>query len=422
MARRTVPGGAAVGLFALLAAGCGSGGGGKPGGGGDAGAGTGGAGGGGGSAGSAGGSGGAVGGSGGDAGTSGLAGEGGRGGDAGSAGGTGGSAAGNTGSAGRGGAGGAAGAGGGGAGAGGAPGYPRPTYQKLSETGLFTSTATMTVATGVQAFEPAYQLWSDDAAKRRWLQLPAGQQIDTTDMDHWKLPIGTKVWKEFSLGGTLLETRLIERYGPGTDDYFMAAFIWAADRSDAIVSIDGANDVNGTAHDVPSAARCGDCHRGEAGRYLGVSAIQLSHAKPGVNLASLRAANLLTQPPAADVPVPGDATTSAALGLLHANCGHCHNPAGAAWHDTKVVMRLKVSERVASDSDLWKTLVGKPLQFWVHPTITMEIAPGDAANSAVIARMMARGSMDQMPPLATELPDTAGIAAVSAWINTLPAP
>ena len=279
----------------------------------------------------------------------------------------------------------------------------------------------MTLASGVQAYEVAYQLWSDAAAKRRWVSLPPGQQIDTTDMDHWKLPVGTKVWKEFSLGGTLLETRLIEHYGPGSEDYFMAAFIWAADRSDAAIAIDGANDVNGTAHDVPMASRCGDCHRGEPGRYLGLSAIQLSHAKPGVTLSSLRSANLLTQPPAADVPVPGDAVTSAALGLLHANCGHCHNPAGAAWHDTKMVLRLAVSERVPAQSELWTTLVGVPVRSWTnHPPFTTLVVPGDAASSAMIARMMARGSMDQMPPLATELPDTVGIAAVSAWIDGLP--
>jgi mono/diheme cytochrome c family protein len=288
---------------------------------------------------------------------------------------------------------------------------------------LFSNTPAMTVAPGVQPFEPAFQLWADDASKQRWLYLPPGQQIDTTDMDHWKLPVGTKLWKEFSLGGTLLETRIIERYGPGAEDYFMAAFVWAADRSDATIASDGANDVNGTTHDVPMASRCGDCHRGEAGRTLGVSAIQLSHAKPGVTLSSLRSSNLLTQPPAADVPVPGDTVTAAALGLLHANCGHCHNPAGAAWHDTKIVLRLKVSERVPAESELWTTLVGQPVQSWInHPPFTMLVVPRDAAGSAVVARMMARGSMDQMPPLATEIPDTVGIAAVSAWINGLPAP
>jgi hypothetical protein len=313
---------------------------------------------------------------------------------------------------------------GGAAGSGGDGGtaYPRPAYQRLSETGLFADIATQTLAPGVQPYEPAYQLWSDDAAKRRWIRLPPGQQIDTSDMDHWKLPVGTRVWKEFSLGGTLLETRLIERYGPGAEDYVMAPFVWAQDRSDATIVLAGANDVNGTAHDVPMSERCGDCHRGEAGRYLGVSAIQLSHSKPGVNLSSLRSANLLSQPPAGDFPVPGDVTTAAALGVLHANCGHCHNPAGVSWHDTKIVLRLKVSERVPSESELWKTLVGMPLQHWSSPAISTEVVPGDAAHSAVIARMMARGNLDQMPPLATEIPDTDGISAISAWINGLPQP
>ena len=88
-------------------------------------------------------------------------------------------------------------------------------------------------------FEPTYWLWSDGADKRRWFRLPPGTQIDTTGMDHWVFPIGTKLWKEFSLGGVLLETRLIERYGDGPEDYWMGAFVWNADQTDAVLAPDG---------------------------------------------------------------------------------------------------------------------------------------------------------------------------------------
>ena len=51
--------------------------------------------------------------------------------------------------------------------------------------------------------------------------------------------------------------------------------------------------------------------------------------------------------------------------------------------------------------------------------LTLRIAPGSAAHSGIVARMSARGSKDQMPPLGTELVDAVGVAQVSAWIASL---
>src|SRR6185436_3249480 len=114
--------------------------------------------------------------------------------------------------------------------------YPRPTYVRLAETGLYDDFASLQVVDGAVPFEPTYKLWSDDATKRRWILLPAGTQIDTSDMDHWIFPIGTKFFKEFSLGGVALETRLVERYGTGPEDYWMGAFVWNDDGTDAVLA------------------------------------------------------------------------------------------------------------------------------------------------------------------------------------------
>ena len=40
---------------------------------------------------------------------------------------------------------------------------------------------------------PRYPLWSDGAEKQRYLSLPPGTQIDTSNMDDWKFPVGTRV-------------------------------------------------------------------------------------------------------------------------------------------------------------------------------------------------------------------------------------
>src|SRR5512143_1473328 len=81
----------------------------------------------------------------------------------------------------------------------------------LSQTGLYTDFRAKTLAPGFIEFVPANVLWSDGAVKHRWYKLPAGATIDSTDMNHWKAPVGTKFSKKVSRDGKRVETRLIWR-------------------------------------------------------------------------------------------------------------------------------------------------------------------------------------------------------------------
>src|SRR5262245_30688341 len=83
--------------------------------------------------------------------------------------------------------------------------------EHLSETGLFADVARESLAPDIIAYAPRFQLWSDGADKRRWLWLPPGARIDTSDMDSWVFPVGTKFWKEFTRDGVRVETRLLEK-------------------------------------------------------------------------------------------------------------------------------------------------------------------------------------------------------------------
>jgi hypothetical protein len=298
--------------------------------------------------------------------------------------------------------------------------YPRPTYQHLSETGLFSDIAGLTVDPSVVAFEPGYKLWSDGATKRRWIKLPPGTKIDTSDMDHWVFPIGTQFFKEFSLGGVLLETRLVERYGTGPEDYWMGAFVWNPDQTEADFAPDGQQNIAGTMHDAPAQKDCGACHRGDVGRVLGFSAIQLSAATTGPDLHALDAAHLLSKAPAAGgYPLGADPATAAALGYLHANCGHCHNPNGTSWPDTQMVLRSVVADTGVDASAVYRSLVNVPLQYWRGGAIKVRVSPGQPDQSAIVARMSARGNDAQMPPLATEVVDSAGLDTIRGWISGL---
>jgi len=302
-----------------------------------------------------------------------------------------------------------------------APDAAPPSRERLSEVGLYADIENKVVADGVIEFEPAYRLWSDGAVKTRWIALPPGGQIDTSDMNRWVFPVGTKFFKEFVRDGVRVETRMIEKLGDGPMDFWMGAFIWELDESDAVFAPGGGTNVNGTEHDVPDAEMCWVCHLGEPSKALGFSAIQLSRETGPVTLKQIADDGWLTDPPPAgvDYPAPGDATVSAALGYLHANCGHCHNPRGTSWPDTSMWLRLQIEDRTPEETTTYMSTLDVPLDRWVTGPYTVRVSPGDASMSAITARMSVRGTMAEMPPLATELIDPDGIAAVTAWIDGL---
>ncbi len=300
--------------------------------------------------------------------------------------------------------------------AGGATALP----QALSETGLYASGSTSTLADGVVPYEPRYVLWADGADKQRYLYLPPGTQIDTSDMDRWKFPVGTKVWKAFSLAGKRLETRLL--WKTSETGWFQMAFVWKADGSDAMAAPRGAMDVAGTTHDVPARNRCSDCHDGAGDKLLGVSAIQLSHDRPGANLKQLASEGRLSQRPSDDFRLPDDDAWNA-LGYLHANCGNCHNPNSVVWDKVDLDLWLRTGELGdATTTQSYVTTVSVALTDFhgsADAGIMNRIAPGDAAHSGLILRMTTRGNDDAMPPIASEIVDNDGVALVSKWIDAL---
>src|SRR5262249_41973706 len=151
--------------------------------------------------------------------------------------------------------------------------------------GLFADIATGALAPGVAPFAPMYALWSDGTQKQRYVLLSGC--IDTSDMDHWSLPVGTKLFKTFIVDGIRVETRMIGRFGHGGSDFIFAAYQWRDDQANADHVPLGVNNANGTQHDIPSEAECKTCHGYLPERALGFSAIQLSHDPPGVTIDGL---------------------------------------------------------------------------------------------------------------------------------------
>ncbi len=285
----------------------------------------------------------------------------------------------------------------------------------LSATGLFADIASNTLAEGVLAYQPQFELWSDGAEKSRWVWLPPDTRIDTGDMDEWGFPDGTRFWKEFRRNGVRIETRLLVKRG--ADDWLALAYRWTEDQRDAIAVPFGVVDANGTTHDIPAAGECVACHGGRSSFVLGFSAIQLSApATPGqIDLDGLIATERLSQPPLGRFEIPGTADERAALGYLHANCSHCHNqarPASAPCFDPQRSFDFSLATNTlarTADTATYRTAIGDVIE------------PGKPDDSAVIRLMSHRGLFRQMPPLATEQVDDASVTLLSRWIENLEA-
>jgi len=286
---------------------------------------------------------------------------------------------------------------------------------------------------GLLAYAPQYPLWSDGAAKSRWVRLPPGGRIDDRDPGGWQFPVGTRFWKEFRFGGRKVETRLLWRATAG--HWVFASYRWREDQREADLvpaqGLGGAADLGGgLSHRIPSRADCVTCHVNPASPVLGFTALQLSpdrdplapHAEPA--LADLRTLEdrrlldparpeLLEHPPRIQASTPRG---RAALGYLAANCGQCHNP------ETPIrglTMNLAHPDGAGLEPG-WATTVGRPAHFRLpgrEAGGSMLVQPGDPDGSVLVYRMQSRRPATQMPPLATVLPDLEALDLVRAWIR-----
>jgi len=294
--------------------------------------------------------------------------------------------------------------------------------QNLACTGLYANILNKQLAPGIEAYAPAVPLWSDGAEKQRWISLPAGTKIDTSDPSEWSFPVGTKVWKEFSRAKQRVETRMWQK--ADTDFWVAATYAWSSDETSAARSAGGDIALGTGTYHVPTPDECQDCHRGRTDRLLGFEQVLLGlSGATGLNLERLIAEDRLTEPPKATPLVLGDDGTglaAPALAWLHVNCGvSCHNQNSnaKAW-STGMFLRLDptlLDGSSVAGFDALKTTLGVSA---VTPTWKgrTRIVPGDPAHSLVFDLISHRGTGQQMPPIATSFVDEADIPLVEAWI------
>lgn len=327
--------------------------------------------------------------------------------------------------------------------------------QNLSDTGIFTNMATLTVRDGVIPYEGIDPFWSDGALKKRWLAIPndgahdtAAEQIIYSENGVWDFPVGSVLIKHFDYpideNNPSIVKRMETRFSiKGSDGkFYFVTYNWNDAGTDAVLQEDGLDEsvqVNlaggGTRTDTwhfPSNGECVTCHNDTSQGTLGTRSRYLNSEydyseKGGVignQLVTLSELGILDVT-ITDTDTPGILTHTSindingtlddkARSYLDLNCAYCHQEG--------------TNNRGDFDLRLFKTLnqtglltagVNEPLG--VAPDEKIVFA-GDANKSVLWHRTNSVVPGEAMPPLAKNRVDVEGVAMLEAWINGLQAP
>ena len=311
---------------------------------------------------------------------------------------------------------------------------PAPLPAFLSQTSLYLNIGNKEIDPVNAIYEPQFPLWSDGAEKIRWIYIPPDNKINTSNMDRWMFPIGTKIWKEFSfrINDTetmkRVETRLIQKVG--INEWQYGSYLWSDDETEARLApssgIRNAFSIgNGIQHDIPSISSCIRCHKHGGDPVLGFQALQLAtnlENSAFLNLEKLARHNLITHIPERKPEIFARTKVGKeALGYLHVNCGSCHNPTGTASNTELFLQHTIKDVNSETDEPTYLTAVNRPTLDYQIPDQpeSFQIKPGDPTKSAVFFRMLHRANSEAMPPIGTKVVDASGAETIRQWILEL---
>ena len=292
---------------------------------------------------------------------------------------------------------------------------PAPAPTSLLATKCFDLAAPGGLPAGAIGYDVTTPLWSDGAAKERFVVVPTGAKITARTDGDLVFPVGTVAVKTFAVDGKRVETRLFVQHE--LEDWVGYSYAWNEAGTDA--ELVNGNRVEalpgGKSWYFPSSTDCTACHTPAAGYTLGLEAKQLA----GHGDALARLEEYVGAPVAHDgaplvaVDAPAPVTAEArARSYLHANCATCHRDGSATG--TVVDLDLRNDTPLAK-TGLCKEAAAGTLGLATGARI---VAPREPSASVLVARMR---TLDErrMPKLASRVVDEAGVAAVEAWIRDL---
>jgi len=309
---------------------------------------------------------------------------------------------------------------------------------KLSDYGFFaTPIAGAAVSEGVLPYDLINPLFSDHAAKHRYVYVPKGKSATYDPENVFDFPVGSVLIKTFAFAPDMrdpaldqrwIETRLLIHKPEGWVAY---PYIWNAEQSEATYApVGGKQRIETISPDgqplsidyaIPNRNQCKECHlTGDELIPIGPKARNLNHVGPaGLNqLADWTARGILTGVAGAPPAMPaayGDAPLEErARAWLDINCAHCHKADGSAsnsglflaWNETDptgwgVHKRPTAAGRGSGDN-------------------LFVIEPGHPEQSILLYRIESTEPGVLMPELGRTVVDGDSVKLIKDWIAEMP--
>lgn len=352
-----------------------------------------------------------------------------------------------------------------------APAQPlaEPTYfeaanpKSLREWGMVqTSDGALVLGARVTPYDLTTPLFTDYAQKLRTIWMPPGVSAGYTPDDALSFPVGTVITKTFfyptgAKGRVLrqwdprqfhdgdglklkqvrmIETRLLIRRPEG---WTALTYLWNEAQTDAVLhrvgaavplTMTGSDGKDETfSYIVPNATQCSACHA------TNVATREIQPIGPKARLLnrdfaySDRTENQLSRLTAMGylkgVADPGQAplqvswtdaaasTEARARAYLDVNCGHCHNPKGAAATSG---LYLDAPSPLSGSAGLCKPPVAAGAG---TGNLRFDIVPGKADESIMAYRMDSTHPAVMMPEIGRSTRHDEGVALIRSWIDSL---
>lgn len=344
-----------------------------------------------------------------------------------------------------------------------------PTYfeadnpKSLREWGMVqTSDGALVLGARVTPYDLTTPLFTDYAQKLRTIWMPPGVSADYTPDDALSFPVGTVITKTFfyptgAKGRVLrqwdprqfhdgdglklkqvrmIETRLLIRRPEG---WTALTYLWNEAQTDAVLhrvgaavplTMTGSDGKDETfSYIVPNATQCSACHA------TNVATREIQPIGPKARLLnrdfaySDRTENQLSRLTAMGylkgVADPGQAplqvswtdaaasTEARARAYLDVNCGHCHNPKGAAATSG---LYLDAPSPLSGSAGLCKPPVAAGAG---TGNLRFDIVPGKADESIMAYRMDSTHPAVMMPEIGRSTRHDEGVALIRSWIDSL---
>jgi putative heme-binding domain-containing protein len=318
--------------------------------------------------------------------------------------------------------------------------------KKLSDTGLFHSTARHQLAEGVLPYEINTEMWSDGAIAERFIALPGSSTIGKftkgdfskgETKDAWRFPSNTvfarTIYVELEKGNPKsrrrLETQILHNTG---EDWRAYSYHWTKDQKDAVLYEGEGKEESHQIKD-PTTGRnsswtwrysnrteCMVCHLTRTGTIHSFTPFQLDReitqaGKKRNQLELLKQLGLFEHPSPkyqrmASLTDEAASVNDRARAYLHVNCSHCHRFGGSGASTIDFRWEMSNDKTLALDA------------VPTHGTFGLDnphvITPGRPQESVLLYRFAKLGR-GHMPYLGAQEVDVTALKLLERWIREM---